>query len=121
MKRKYTPLIMITSTTKLMINVICRCCNEHLEKKLKNADLLISHSYFMHKNIDALPEIMNHKVIPLLYEYFYDKKQDVINAVNDALKGYTDRFGVETEEFGRIYVKPINSFLMYSCCILCLD
>ena len=81
--------------------------NEYLEEKLKSSDLLIGHSYFMNKDINSLPEILNNKVIPLLYEYFYDQREKVLAALQEALRDYKSRFTIKTEHFGRLRVEEI--------------
>lgn len=79
--------------------------NEHLAEKLKSSDLLIGHSYFMNNSISELPELLNNKVIPLLYEYFYDQKDKVKNAIIYALTGYENQIAIKDDKVGRIRVE----------------
>lgn len=51
--------------------------NNRLYEELKSTDLLIGHSYFIDKNIDDFVEIMNDHIIPLLYEYFLDNRDEI--------------------------------------------
>lgn len=77
--------------------------NNVLAQELDSSDLLIGHSYFMGKVIDDLIPIMNNSIVPLLYEYFYDKKKKVMSVLKDILKdtGYEPVDPV----IGRIFVK----------------
>ena len=79
----------------IMINI-----NEYLKEALKNNDLLIGHSYFM-TEAKNLPLVLNEKVIPLLYEYFNDNQDKII----DALRPLT-KFNIEIieSELSRIKV-----------------
>lgn len=81
--------------------------NEHLAEKLKSSDLLIGHSYFMDKSMSDLPELMNNKVIPLLYEYFYDQKDKVKNAIAHALSEYENQMHIVDDKIGRIRVEIV--------------
>ena len=54
---------------------ILNALNDEILKRKKSADYLIGHSYFM--SDDTLVNIFNHKVIPLLMEYFDGKIKDV--------------------------------------------
>jgi len=76
--------------------------NLYLRKELRSTDLLVGHSYFMGKTKDALGDIMNRNIIPLLYEYFYEDEAKVKKAL-DCLSE-TD-FTIDTECNGRIKVK----------------
>lgn len=75
---------LIADTT---LKVVLEKLNEYLEKKLNSTDLLIGHAFFINKTVDELTSIMNQKIIPLLYEYFFDNKQEVTNCVNSCLDG----------------------------------
>ena len=61
--------------------------NEGISSSLGGTDLLIGHSYFMHKTKDDIDSIMNRKVIPLLYEYFFDDGNKVEDRIKEALEG----------------------------------
>ena len=61
--------------------------NERLVDELESTDLLIGHAYFMNKTVNQLSEIMNHSIIPLLYEYFYDDRKRVASVLNNVLDG----------------------------------
>jgi hypothetical protein len=78
-----------------MINI-----NDYLKQALKNNDLLIGHSYFMTEPKN-LPFLLNEKIIPLLYEYFNDNEDKII----DALKPL-NKFNIEIieSELSRIKV-----------------
>ncbi len=56
--------------------------------KKKGKDFLVGHSYFLAEENSAidLASVMNNKVIPLLTEYFYNKEQDMISLIEQALK-----------------------------------
>ena len=53
----------------------------------KSSVVLIGHAYFMNKTVNQLSEIMNHSIIPLLYEYFYDDRKRVASVLNNVLDG----------------------------------
>ena len=80
---------------EIMINI-----NDYLKQALKNNDLLIGHSYFMTEPKN-LPFLLNEKIIPLLYEYFNDNEDKII----DALKPL-NKFNIEIieSELSRIKV-----------------
>lgn len=82
--------------------------NEYLAEKLKSSDLLIGHSYFMNSSINDLPRLMNNKVIPLLYEYFYDQKDKVKSAIAHALIGYETQVTMIDDKIGRIRVEKVS-------------
>ena len=63
--------------------------NEAIIKE-RGPDFQIGHSYFMYKTIDDLDNIMNHKIIPLLYEYFMNDGE----TVNTILK----QVGIDTQK-----------------------
>jgi len=56
-------------------SIILEALNKEILKARRNADYLIGHSYFM--GDDSLENIFNHKVIPLLMEYFNGKTKEV--------------------------------------------
>lgn len=76
--------------------------NLYLRKELRSTDLLVGHSYFMGKTKDALGDIMNRNIIPLLYEYFYEDEAKVKKAL-DCLS--ETEFAIDTECSGRIKVR----------------
>ena len=78
--------------------------NRHLSEQLRSSDLLIGHSYFIGKTINDIESIFNQNVIPLLYEYFYDDKGQVIRAL-DCLN---EICSIEDPIVGRISVKRKN-------------
>ncbi len=61
--------------------------NERLEGQLDSSDLLIGHAYFIGKNENGICDVLNHNVIPLLYEYFFDSKAKVKDILEYALDG----------------------------------
>lgn len=77
--------------------------NKELYKRLKSTDLLVGHSYFIGKTIDDLEEIMNDRIIPLLYEYFFDNKDKVKEVLNASLDAGV--FDIEESEVMRLKIK----------------
>jgi len=65
-------------------------------------DALLGHSYFMDRTIEELPKILNQDIIPLLYEYFDDREEDILELL-EKLKPYN--ISIERNDFGRITVK----------------
>lgn len=78
--------------------------NNKLVDELDSADLLIGHSYFMNKEEDDLPAVLNNSIIPLLYEYFYDNKKKVASVLDFVLD---DGINIELvdDKLGRLNVK----------------
>ncbi|PYG86696.1 dynein-related subfamily AAA family protein [Ruminiclostridium sufflavum DSM 19573] len=76
--------------------------NEYLKKELRNTDLLIGHAYFINKTTENLIEIMNNRVIPLLYEYFYDDEAKVKKTL-DCLKN--TEYELEPKPLGRVCIR----------------
>lgn len=78
--------------------------NNKLVDDLDSADLLIGHSYFMNKEEDDLPAVLNNSIIPLLYEYFYDNKKKVASVLDFVLD---DGINIELvdDKLGRLNVK----------------
>lgn len=74
--------------------------NDHLFKELDSTDLLVGHAYFMGKTEDDLCDIINHSIVPLLYEYFYDNSNKVKNILEKAIEGYN--FQVTPAKVGRL-------------------
>jgi 5-methylcytosine-specific restriction enzyme B len=57
--------------------------NEKIREK-KGADFMIGHSFFIGKTPDELPAIFNRKIIPLLYEYFGNRADQVKDILRSA-------------------------------------
>lgn len=74
--------------------------NDELFRELDSTDLLVGHAYFMGKEEKDLCDIINHSIIPLLYEYFYDNSNKVKNILEKAIAGYN--FQVTPAKVGRI-------------------
>lgn len=85
------------------LKTVLKRINGKLANDLESSDLLIGHSYFMNKSKDDLCDILNHSVIPLLYEYYYDDKRKVNATLSDALKDLG--YDIIDEKTRRIYVK----------------
>ncbi len=92
---------------KLISDPVLRDVFEKINKKLvddlQSTDLLIGHSYFMNKTAVDLPDILNHNVIPLLYEYYYDVRNKVAKTIGQAIAD-TD-ISIMPDDFGRLSVK----------------
>ena len=65
---------------------VLRTINKKLESELESTDLLVGHAYFIGKSKNDLADIMNRSIVPLLYEYFFDNKNKVLNILKEALK-----------------------------------
>lgn len=76
--------------------------NAYLKKELRSTDLLIGHSFFIGKDENDLGMIMNHNIIPLLYEYFYEDETKVRRAL-ECLQG--TGYIIDNEYGGRIRIK----------------
>lgn len=74
--------------------------NKGLVDELDSTDLLIGHAYFIGKTSEDLCDIMNHAIIPLLYEYFYDNAKKVKDQIKKAVDGYAVE--IEDNKVGRI-------------------
>ena len=81
--------------------------NSRLVNDLDSTDLLIGHSYFMNKGEGDLIDILNHNIIPLLYEYFFDNRKRVAGVLGDVLKDI--KITVVDERNGRICVREKES------------
>lgn len=79
--------------------------NLSLVQELDSTDLLVGHSYFMHKEEKDLCNILNNNIIPLLYEYFYDNRKKVANLLNDAIQKANAKVVIVDEKVGRLRVK----------------
>ncbi len=78
--------------------------NEGLKKDFDDGtDLLVGHAYFINKTENDLDLIMNQSVIPLLYEYYFDKTSKVKALVENSING-TD-FEIDGSATGRIRIK----------------
>lgn len=98
---EFVPDLSLISDAKL--KEILKKLNDGIEKELNSTDLLVGHSYFINKNIEDICDIMNHSIIPLLYEYFFDVK----NKVEAQLKTALEDVDVEivSNSMGRIKIK----------------
>lgn len=76
--------------------------NKNISKELHSTDLLVGHSFFIGRTQKELCDIMNHHIIPLLYEYFFDNKNRVETQLTKALEGVNVSVVVNT--FGRITI-----------------
>lgn len=83
-----------------VLKTVLKRLNEELFRELDSTDLLVGHAYFIGKTEKNLCEIMNHSIIPLLYEYFYDNSNKVKNILEKAIAGYN--FKVTPAKVGRI-------------------
>lgn len=77
--------------------------NKQLYEKLDhNVDLLVGHAYFIGKTDDEIPEVFNNAVIPLLYEYFFDKPKDVKDALTNVID--PSEFEIKDDGLSRIHI-----------------
>ena len=76
--------------------------NDYLRKELRSTDLLVGHSYFMGRDSNELPVILNRSIIPLLYEYFYDDEAKVKKAIECI---GSNKITLDDNALGRIKVK----------------
>ena len=76
--------------------------NEKLESQLDSSDLLVGHAYFIGKDENSICAVLNHNVIPLLYEYFFDSKAKVKDILKYALDGLN--YEIEDEPGKRLRV-----------------
>ena len=74
--------------------------NDGIVSQLGMTDLLVGHSYFMNRTVDDLCDIMNRNIIPLLYEYFFDKHKVVELQVKKAVEGLNVE--VQSSTMGRL-------------------
>ena len=102
--RRRFDFIEVVPNAKIVENTVLKTAlerlNEELFKELDSTDLLVGHAYFMGKDENDLCDIMNHSIIPLLYEYFYDNSNKVKNILEKAIAGYN--FQVTPAKVGRI-------------------
>lgn len=85
------------------VRKIFNLLNTKLVSELDSTDLLIGHSYFIGKKIEDMDIVFNNKIIPLLYEYFYDNRKKVASILTDVLKD--TQIEVIDEKYGRLSVK----------------
>lgn len=83
--------------------------NEKLVDELDCTDLLVGHSYFMHKNKSDLVDIMNNSIIPLFYEYFYDNRKKIASVLQTIIDESNVNLEIEDVKFGRLKVKKKSS------------
>ena len=91
--------------TDPLLRSVLKEMNLMLADKLESIDLLVGHSYFMNKSADDLCDIMNHSIIPLLYEYFYDQRKRVRNLLDDIIAKTSAPITVDDNAVGRLRVK----------------
>ncbi|WP_406613990.1 McrB family protein [Mycoplasma corogypsi] len=82
------------------LKIVLTRLNDELYKELDSTDLLVGHAYFIGKTEEDLCDIMNHSIIPLLYEYFYDNTNKVKNILDKTIAGYN--FQVSPAKVGRL-------------------
>lgn len=90
--------IIANSTARSVLKKI----NEKLEGQLDSSDLLVGHAYFIGKDENTICDVLNHNVIPLLYEYFFDSKAKVKDILKYALDGLN--YEIEDEPGKRLRV-----------------
>ena len=86
---------------------VLRKLNYSIEHELGSSDLLIGHSYFINRGKDDIADIMNHTIIPLLYEYYFDDKKKIEKTLHDALDGLG--YFINTQAIGRIHISKEES------------
>ncbi|MBE6701429.1 MAG: AAA family ATPase [Ruminococcaceae bacterium] len=89
--------------TDVKLRTVLEKLNNGISEELHSTDLLVGHSYFINKTTDDICDIMNHSIIPLLYEYFFDKS----NKVEAHLKASLEELDIEilSGSMGRIKIK----------------
>lgn len=96
--RRRFEFVEVSVNYKTITNSIARSVlkkiNEKLEGQLDSSDLLVGHAYFIGKDENSICDVLNHNVIPLLYEYFFDSKAKV----KDILKYALDALNYEIED-----------------------
>ena len=102
--RRRFEFIEVVPNASLVTNDVLRTVltrlNDELYSELDSTDLLVGHAYFMGKTENDLCDIMNHSIIPLLYEYFYDNSNKVKNILEKAIAGYN--YQVSSAKVGRL-------------------
>lgn len=97
---EFVPNLALIKDAKL--RTILEKLNKSIEKELNSTDLLVGHSYFINKSEGDIVDIMNHNIIPLLYEYFFDEKKKVEKTLSDALDGLD--YKINSQEMGRVTI-----------------
>lgn len=95
--RRRFEFIPVYPTASLIADNQLRTTFEQINKYIKEnkgADFMIGHSFFMDKKATDLAEIMNKKVIPLLYEYFMNDHQEVERVIKTIGLTSVDTFGI---------------------------
>lgn len=90
-----------------ILNVI----NAQLNDYFKNTDLLIGQTYFMGKN-KKLTDILNNAVIPLLYEYYEDNRNEVKKVIDLVIsESKKDNIPIveANDDYGRIKVEECQA------------
>ena len=95
----------VSLVTDSMLKSVLNEINLILADKLKSTDLLVGHSYFMHKEVKDLDNIMNNNIIPLLYEYFYDQRERVKGLLEDVILKTKAPLVIDDDAIGRLRVK----------------
>ncbi len=88
-----------------MLHKVFHELNSMLVDEFDSTDLLVGHSYFMGKKVGDLCDILNDSIIPLLYEYFYDKRDKVKKVLNGLITKTGARIELEECKIGRLRVK----------------
>ena len=83
---------------------IFEALNNKIFDELDTTDLLIGHGYFIEKNEDDLCSVLNNAIIPLLYEYYYDKESKVKDTLKNALECVKEKYSISTSKTSRIKV-----------------
>lgn len=97
---EFVPNLALIKDAKL--RKILEKLNKSIEKELNSTDLLVGHSYFINKDESDITDIMNHNIIPLLYEYFFDEKKKVEKTLSEVLDDLD--YTVDTQAMGRIQI-----------------
>lgn len=79
---EFVPMYPDVSKVKAEYQVIFEKMNKTIKEK-KNYDFTIGHAYFMDDSL-TLEKIINHKVIPLLLEYFMNSEEQVTEIMASA-------------------------------------
>jgi len=95
---EYVPNLSLISDVQL--RSVLKKLNDGIAEELGSTDLLVGHSYFMHKSADDICDIMNRSIIPLLYEYFFDNQKKVEAQIKKATEGLNVE--VKSGSMGRI-------------------
>jgi 5-methylcytosine-specific restriction endonuclease McrBC GTP-binding regulatory subunit McrB len=79
---------------------LLKALNESIREK-KGTDFMIGHSFFIGKALADLPAIFNQKIIPLLYEYFNNRTDQIKEVLRSTKLPIT-------EENYQIRIKPVE-------------